>query len=268
MAIPINDPSKPTLSDSPRARNMTGSRDNRSQYRVHKQGSAQLEATLITEDGRQAVGECMDLSVGGVGVMIPQTKDLGIVEGARLRVRVHHLGRPKGIEAAAEVVTISHVGTTIRFGLRFVKISEVVAQIDPFYARWFNRRRSARVMPDFATKVACTLRWSDGELEAKVHDISVGGLGLLATSEEVSGIGIKGRVELSFSLPNTPLPIVCRAKIVSLKTFTKNVLVGLAFEPNGGIERYAAGLQRYVDERQRCIAQYNEAMAQQAKRAS
>lgn len=267
MAIPINDPNKLNLPDSLRARARSGSRDNRSQYRVHKQGSAQLEATILCEDGSFAVGECTDLSVGGVGVSLPQSKELTVVEGARIKVRVQYVGRPKYIEAAAEIVTISNIATVVRYGLRFVSVSEVVKQIDPFYARWFNRRRSARVMPDFATKMTTTVRWSDGDFEGKLHDISMGGVGVLATNEQISGLNVNGRVELSVTLPGTPLPIVCRAKIVSMKTFTKNVLVGLSFEANGGIERYAAGLQRYIDERQRCIAQYNEAIAQQPKRA-
>ncbi len=267
MAIPLNDPSKPNLSNSPRARQIAGGRDSRAQYRVHKGSAAQLEATIVCDDGRQAVGECMDLSVGGVGVSVPLTKELNIVEGARVKVRVQHLSRPNTIVAAAEVVTISNVATTVRYGIRFVSVSEVVQQIDSFYARWFNRRRSARVMPDFATKVNATVRWADGDLEARVHDVSMGGVGILADSHQVAGLKAKDRVELTLSLPGMALPIACRARIIAIKTFTKNVLVGLEFEANGGIERFAAGLQRYVDERQRSIAQFNEAIAQQARRA-
>lgn len=268
MAIPLNDPnSQPNLSNSPRARRVAGGRDSRAQYRVHKGNAAQLEATMICEDGRQAVGECMDLSVGGVGVSVPLTKELNIVEGSRIKLRVQHLSRPNAITAAAEVITISNVGTSVRYGIRFVSVSEVVQQIDSFYARWFNRRRSARVMPDFATKVNATVRWADGDMEARVHDVSMGGVGILVDSDQVLGLKAKDRVELSIPIPGMALPIACRAKVVGIKTFTKNVLVGLEFEPNGGIERFAAGLQRYLDERQRSIALYNEAIAQQGRRA-
>jgi len=264
MPIPFNDSPKPN-SDSPRAR---GGRDSRRQYRVHKQAGAHLEATIVTADGRKAIGECADLSVGGAGVAVPQTKNLDIPEGTKVRLLVQHRSRARGVEAAAEIVSIAHVGTTVRYGLRFESIAEVVQQMDSFYARWFNRRRSTRVMPDFTTKVTSSVRWSDGELSARVHDISMGGVGILATLEQVATLKEKSRVELSLTLPGTPLPIVCRARVVGMKSFTKNVLVGLEFEPNGGIERYAAGLQRYVDERQRNIAKFNEAMAQQPKRAS
>jgi c-di-GMP-binding flagellar brake protein YcgR len=123
-------------------------------------------------------------------------------------------------------------------------------------------------MPDFTTKVAGTVKWSDGELSARVHDISMGGVGVLATLEQVAPLKVKSRVEVSLTLPNSPLPIVCRARIVGMKAFTKNVLVGLEFEQNGGIERYAVGLQRYVDERQAQITQFNHAASQAPKRAS
>jgi hypothetical protein len=42
--------------------------------------------------------------------------------------------------------------------------------------------------------------------------------------------------------------------------------VGLEFEPGGGIERYAAAVQRYVEERQRNIARFNEAMSQSPRK--
>ncbi len=268
MAIPLNDPSKPSSPESPRARSFATGRDNRRQYRVHKGNATQLEATIICPDGRQATGECMDLSVGGVGVSVTHVKGFDVVEGTRVRLRVQYLGRPKFIEADAEIVTISNVGHAVRYGFRFVSVSEVVQQIDPFYARWFNRRRSARVMPDFTTKISATVRWSDGEFVANVHDVSTGGLGILTTADEALGLQPKSRVELSFTLPGNPMPVACRAKIVGVKSFTKNMLVGIEFEPNGGIERHAAAMQRYVDDRQRSIAQYNEAIAQQAKRAS
>jgi len=268
MSIPLNDPTKPSPSDSLRARSQRTGRDSRRQYRVQKQAGAPLEATILTADGRRAVGECADLSVGGAGVTLPQTKNLDIAEGTKVRLLVQHRSRASGVEAAAEIVSVSHIGTTVRYGLRFESIAEVVQQVDSFYARWFNRRRSQRVMPDFTSKVTSSVRWSDGELSARVHDISMGGVGILATLEQVAALKDKGRVELSLTLPGTPLPIVCRARVVGMRAFTKNVLVGLEFEPNGGIERYAAGLQRYVDERQKNIAKFNEAMAQQPKRAS
>ncbi|MCY2959102.1 MAG: PilZ domain-containing protein [Planctomycetota bacterium] len=267
MAIPLNDQPKPNPSETPRPRTGAGGRDGRRQYRVQKQAGTQLEATILCADGRKAVGECADLSVGGVGILVPLAKNIEIVEGAKLRVRVQHVGRAKGIEAAAVVVSVSHVGGSVRYGMRFESIAEVVQQVDSFYARWFNRRRTARVMPDFATKVMGVLKWSDGEMQARVHDISMGGVGILATMDQVAGLKEKCRVELALTLPGAPLPIACRARVVGIKTFTKNVLIGLEFEANGGIERYAAALQRYIDERQKSIAKFNEAMAQQPKRA-
>ena len=122
-------------------------------------------------------------------------------------------------------------------------------------------------MPDFTSKVTSSIRWSDGELQARIHDISTGGLGILTTLDQVAGLQPGTRVELSLTLPGTPLPIACRARVAGIKSFTKNVLVGLEFEANGGIERYAAGLQRYIDDRQREIAKFNQAMSQQPKRA-
>lgn len=267
MAIPIDD-SKPTPSEATRNRARKELRDAREQYRVHKQPTTSLEVTVTTADGRSAVGECIDLAVGGAGVAIARAKSLEIVEGAKVKVRVQHTGRAKGVEADAEVVTISNVGGTVRYGLRFTNIAKVVEQIDSFYARWFNRRRSARVMPDFTQKVSSAIRWSEGELQARIHDISMGGVGVLTTLDQITSLRLKTTVELALTLPGTPLPIVCRARVVGLKTFTKNVLVGLEFEPNGGIERYAAGLQRYIEERQRAIAKFNDAMSQSPKRAS
>lgn len=267
MAIPLNDQPKPTPSETSRPRNLAGGRDGRSEYRAVKHPGVQLEATIHLPDGRKVLGDCVDVSVGGAGIVVPQAKAIEIVEGAKVRVVIQHVGRAKGIESEAVVVTVSNVGSLVRYGMRFVSVAKIVQQVDSFYARWFNRRRSARVMPDFTTKVSSSVRWSDGELSARVHDISMGGIGILATQEQVAGLTQGTRVELSLGLPGSAVPIACRARVVGVKTFTKNVLVGLEFEANGGIERYAAGLQRYIDDRQRNIAKFNEVAAQQPKRA-
>ena len=268
MGIPLNDnTTTPKSAESARARSVSGGRDARKQYRVNKHTGGQMQVVLHVDGKPRATGECADLSIGGVGVSLPRTKDPELVEGTQLRVTIQHLGRAKGIDAAAEIVTVAQVGQGVRYGLRFLNVAEVVQQVDSFYARWFNRRRHVRVMPDFATKLSGDVKWSDGELSARIHDLSMGGVGILATLDQVAALKDKSRVEIALTLPGTPLPITCRAKVVGMKSFTKNVLIGLEFEPNGGIERYTAALQRYIDERQRSIAKFNEAMAQMPKRA-
>jgi len=266
MSIPLNDSTNPTSSGSPRSRSLAGGREGRQQYRTQKHSGVQLEATIQCADGRKVLGDCVDVSVGGAGILVPQSKNIDIPEGSKVRIRIQHVGRASYIESDAVVVTVSNVGSLVRYGMRFASVAEIVQQVDSFYARWFNRRRSARVMPDFTTKVSSSIRWSDGELQARVHDLSMGGIGILATLEQVAGLKLGTRVELSLALPGSAIPIACRARVVGVKTFTKNVLVGLEFEANGGIERYAAGLQRYIDDRQRNIAKFNEAMTQQPKR--
>lgn len=268
MAIPLNDVPKPNPSETPRPRSLAGGRDGRGQYRAQKHPGVQLEAVIECADGRKAVGECADVSVGGAGILVTQAKSLGLIEGAKIKIRIQHVGRAKAVESDAQVISVSNVGQMVRYGVRFDSVAKIVQQVDSFYARWFNRRRSVRVMPDFTSKISSSIRWSDGELQARIHDISSGGIGILTTLEAVAGLKPNTRVELSLTLPNTPLPIACRARVAGIKSFTKNVLVGLEFEPNGGIERYAAALQRYLDERQREIAKFNEAMSQQPKRAS
>ncbi|MBL8863090.1 MAG: PilZ domain-containing protein [Planctomycetes bacterium] len=268
MAIPLNEQPKPVTIETTRARAYEGAREVREQYRVEKQAGSQLEASIECPDGRRVVGQCSDVSVGGAGIVVPQSKDLQLVEGTKVRVRIKHFSRPKEVETEALVVTVSQVGATVRYGLRFPRISEVVKQIDSFYARWFNRRRSQRVMPDFTTKVPVKVRWEGGELQAKVHDISTGGVGILATADQLSGLVEKSRVEVTLTLPGSAATIACRARVAGLRAFTKNMLVGLEFEANGGIERYSVALQRYVDERQRSIAKFNEAAAQQPRRSA
>jgi c-di-GMP-binding flagellar brake protein YcgR len=268
MAIPLNDQPTPKTPPPQRAQAVHGGREARAQYRVPKQtAGTTLEAQITTTDGRVVHGEVLDVAVGGAGIAIPQTKDLGVAEGASLRVVIRHFSRAKGVEVDAKLVTISQVGATIRYGLRFEKISEVVRQVDSFYARWFNRRRSARVMPDFSTKVVTTVRWDGGQIQARVHDISTGGIGILTSADQIAGLKDKARVDVTLALPDNTTPIACRAKVAGIRSFTKNVLIGLEFEPGGGIERYAAAVQRYVEDRQRSIAKYNETMSQTPKRA-
>ncbi len=272
MAIPLNgdrnttDKSKDTTTGKPQ-RVVSPADDNRSQYRVGKNAGTPLEGTLTCGDGKEATGECLDLSIAGAAIAVPRTKELDIREGSKVRIRVMHLGRPKGIETQAEVVSVSMVGTLVRYGLKFTDVADVVRQTDSFFARWFNRRQSTRVMPDFSTKITATVQWSSGSLQTRVYDISTGGLGLLAPVDKVEGLTEKAMVEVTLSLPDLAQPVACRARITAMKAFKKNVLIGLQYEKNGGIERYLTALQRYVQDRQASIARFNEAMSQLPKRA-
>jgi hypothetical protein len=189
---------------------------------------------------------------------VARTKDAEFVEGAQLRVRIRHLSRPRPIDAAATVASVALVGSSVRYGLRFDDPTNVAEQIDSFYARWFNRRQHVRVMPDFSTRIEGLLRSTAGGLRARLHDVSMGGMSFVVPMVQARKLEAKARLEITLTLPGSTQPMVCRARLVAIKPFTRHALVGIEFEPHGGIERYKAALQSYISERERAISRFNQ----------
>jgi c-di-GMP-binding flagellar brake protein YcgR len=252
-----NNPSKPSPSSQPpRIRPVV--EDPRSTYRVARGLGTPLEAVVITAEGRTLSGECLDLSLCGAGISLPRMKDMDFVEGTRITVRIRHLSRPRAIEANATVQSVALIGSTVRYGLRFEDPALVAEQIDSFYARWFNRRRHVRVMPDFSTRIEGLLRSTAGGLRARLHDVSMGGMSFVVPLVQARKLEAKAKLDVTLTLPNSPHPIVCRARLVCVKPYTRHALVCIEFEPTGGIDRYSAALQAYIAERQRSINRFNQ----------
>jgi c-di-GMP-binding flagellar brake protein YcgR len=159
------------------------------------------------------------------------------------------------------VSSAQHDSGSASYGLRFLNLPDVVRQMDPFYRRWLNRRRHVRVMPDLGSRPTAVLSWKEGDLHGRIHDISLGGLGIATSLNGAGRLEQDARVEVTFSLPGGVLPITCSARVVVVRAFKTAALIGLAFDPTGGIAVHALAIQRYVEERQKDIARWNDVMA-------
>jgi len=133
--------------------------------------------------------------------------------------------------------------------------------MDPFYRRLLNRRRHDRVVPELGARICVVLRWDKGELSGRIHDISLGGLGIAVTARGATLLTQGLRVESKFAVPGTILPLVCKGKIAFIQTLKREALIGLSFDPNGRIAVHALAIQRYVEARQKAIHRWNEVMS-------
>lgn len=233
----------------------------RREARIRKDVVLALLVTLVLNDGQEVKCKCLDASVEGLGLRVPSEGHTPIAVGERVNLTLRHPSRDRAITSVAELSSAQHNGDNVTYGVRFLKVPDVVRQLDPFYRRWLNRRRHVRVMPDLGSRPTALLSWKDGELRGHIHDISLGGLGISVTLKEAGRLMQDARVDVVFSLPSAILPITCSAHVVVVRAFKTAALIGLAFDPNGGIAVHALAIQRYVEARQKEIQRWNDVMA-------
>jgi c-di-GMP-binding flagellar brake protein YcgR len=238
--------------------------EHRRHYRVRGM-LTQFSVHLKKDTGEYVKGDCVDLAVGGAGVLFPTEKDPKLAPGQVVELSIQAMSRPTSIKVRAEVRVVIPQEDGVRYGFLFRNTSALFAQMDAYYARYFNRRRHLRVLTDLAQKPAIRIVTPHGEVHTKIHDVAMGGIGMHITPEQARLLDGSESLEVFFKLPGEPAEVQCRCKVRQRTVFTKHVLLGLEFEYAGGIERFIQPLRRFIDARQAQIQQWNAAVAESRK---
>jgi len=246
-----------------------GHPNQRRQYRVRSPAAAPLRASLERERSAPVVGDCVDISIGGTWVDFARDPRISKDELCTLVVRSEE--QPDSIRATSRVVTVApRDDGGVRVGFEFTNRIELYAQLDEFYARYFNRRRHVRAVPDFELKIPVRLGWRSGSFPTIARDISEGGLGILVPLDKAKELERIDVVDLVFRLPGQRADIECRATIRSRSVFSKTCLLGLEFDPDGPIRGHLLALRRCVEKHQAACKAWKARMAkgQGSRRAS
>lgn len=225
--------------------------EQRAQYRKRNSKSQSIEASLRVPKWEPLRVELIDLSVRGACIRIPFAQDRNlkvddVVElaiGSMMRSEVHTTARVANTRREGE----SH----ICYGLEFLNINNLYAQLDGFYARHFNRRRHARVVPTLDRKVQVKARFGGEEVSGHMFDISESGLGLVLTKDSSARIAEVELLELQVRLPGIEVEMTGRARVRHRTSLNQHTLVGLAFDldvPDGFV-RFAKTLEEFVKRR-------------------
>ncbi len=231
--------------------------DRRGHYRVRKANLQGMTARLLDSRGVGHPCEVLDLSLGGAAICFPAVKAPAICRGQEVLLEFKSMARENDVRAKAKIVVVVADSVRVRCGMVFSETGTLLEQLDAYHARLFNRRRFPRVLPDLRTKLALTMTWEDGVLEARAHDISAGGLGLGLSREAANELAGIEFVQVRFTIPGTTEECNVRTRVACLRTLSRGVMVGLEFLDDGGIEPYRARLEAFVEDRINQISQWN-----------
>jgi c-di-GMP-binding flagellar brake protein YcgR len=241
------------------ARSEGPSKERREQYRVGPSRQQPITARLVLESVELGEGECIDLSIGGAWVEFLAADVSGLASGDVCALSIRAALHPDAVHAAARVVSVLPLEEDrVRIGFQFTNRIELYAQLDEVYAPCFNRRRHVRATSDAELRVPVAIVWRNGSVEGTARDLSEGGLGVEVPLGQLKPLERVEEVEMTFRLPDDPAPIVCRGRIRGRVNLERVSLLGIEFDPEGGVQKHLATLARCVERQRRAVEARNK----------
>jgi c-di-GMP-binding flagellar brake protein YcgR len=196
-------------------------------------------------------GVVVDLSMFGCGVAFVREQNPRLSLGDVAEVTITSLQHGRVCTPARIVWARTTNDGGFRYGLEFISMGSLYAQMNSFYARLFNRRRAPRVKPPLDTRVACRLHWGGKELAGAVRELSATGASLDLTREAARGLVRGESIALRFKLSRGGPEISGLAEIKNRTEISEHVLLGVDFDhkQEGGFAAHLATIEQYVDER-------------------
>jgi c-di-GMP-binding flagellar brake protein YcgR len=232
--------------------------DRRGQYRVRASRKQPISAVLVVDDVELGEGECIDLSIGGAWVEFHAADVSGLPAGDLCLLRIRAALHPDAVHASSRIVSsVALDDDRVRVGFQFTDRIELYAQLDEVYAPCFNRRRHVRASSDAELRVPVSILWRNGSIEGTARDLSEGGLGVEVPLGQLKALERVERVDLSFHLPEEPAAVSCRGTIRGRVNLQRSSLLGIEFEPDGGIQDHLPAVARCVERQRRAVEARN-----------
>ena len=242
-----------------------GKDDRRGQYRVRASKQQPISVTIVMDAVDLGEGECIDLSIGGAWVEFSAADVSGLAAGEHCVLRIRAALHPDAVHASCRVVSSVELDDDrVRVGFQFTDRIELYAQLDEVYAPCFNRRRHVRASSEAELRVPVAIAWRNGSIEGTARDLSEGGLGVEVPLGHLKALERVELVDLSFTLPEEPAPIACRARIRGRVNLQRTSLLGIEFEPEGGIQEHLPALARCVEKQRRAVEARNRKLGKKS----
>jgi len=196
--------------------------------------------------------------MGGADVRFHPDRDPKFGAGQEVVLAFQALSRPDAIRARARVASVTpQPDKSVLYGFQFTNQTELCAQMDAYYARYFNRRAHVRVLPDHEEKILAQLRWPNGELLGRVHDVSVSGLGILVRVESAFLLAGVTNIHVTMSLPGAKNELRLPCLVRTCRALVKQALLGVEYQQSAALEQAAPHLARYVEQQLARVRQHD-----------
>jgi phage-related protein len=210
-----------------------------------------IPVQLLAPDGALLCGTVAAMSSRGMTVAAPLagTASLAVDQVVELSA---------GAGSGEELVTPARVASArtlderwAHLGLEFILVGGVHRQIERFFLAHGNRRAHARTAPLAQDVVRVQAQWPGGQLTARVHDVSVGGMALAISSLSAVTMTQGQALSLRFRLPGAVRSITGAAEVRYVADFPRRRVIGLAYDLSDprGIARELEMIEAFVAER-------------------
>lgn len=222
--------------------------EKRRHYRVQQAAMPTLHAMVPFTDGTRRTGRCQDICVGGAGVRFTNDQDPGLESGQELVLLFETPTYEGTLQVAARVLAKKVLDiTAVRYTFVFTRPDELKEHAVGTWGRWFNRRRFRRLAPDPTTAVPAQIRWPRGQIDGRVIDVSMGGLGIaipLSRSAELEGVS---QVFLSVVLADNIGELRFSALVRSETKGLHVSRIGFELVRDAAFEKCGPILQRWIE---------------------
>ena len=236
--------------------------EGRAAYRRRQTQAHRLSISVHTANGEEYQGVFQDLSIGGASAKFTISES-ALSVGEIVRVTVGSLTRTAKVVVRARVMFSTEAQGGRHCGFQFTEPAVLAKQIDGFYGRFFNRRKSQRVGMPLDKKIYVYLFLTGSEIKTELVDLSLDGMQLRTTRALAKEFVTANHTHLRFTLPGQSQEIRGRAAILRRSQCREIVTMGLAFDllQENGIANHTAALNSWVVHRSNEIAKWDSSLS-------
>ena len=236
--------------------------EHRVAYRRPQTQAHRLSISVRTPSGADYPGTFQDLSIGGASAKF-SINEAALAPGQIVLLTIGSLTRTAKVIAQARVMFCTDSPGGRHCGFQFTEPAKLLPQIDGFYGRFFNRRRSIRVGVPLDKRIPVSLFLTGSVIKTELVDLSADGMQVRTTralSKELDGAN---HTFFSFKLPGQNAEFKGRAAILRRNQSRDVVMLGLAFDLNqeNGIAKDLAALKSWIVHRANEISKWDSTLS-------
>ncbi len=216
----------------------------------------------MPQSGEVIAAEVLDVSAGGASLQM-ETNQVGeLTVGATANLSFSSLRMRAELAVQANVVSVmeSKDGRS-RFGFALTDPDELFTRIEPYYLKFFNRRRLVRVLPELGRSMKADVRTPDGGgFRLDIQDMTEEGIGFILRDDEIEWMKGGEAFDVEFKIPGANVVWNGTADRVHVSELIDTVRGGLLFrEPDSKTGPAQGALEVWLNTRRVAMAKWDSA---------
>jgi len=226
--------------------------EQRGTYRRPFDEDATLAVVIERSEQEPLNATLLDLTMRGAGLRVAEPKGAGPLVGdvIELTIQSERDGWKIHTPGVVRQVKLAEGGALV-YGVEFINLGMLYAQMDDTLAAYFNRRSRVRVQSEEQKPLSASLYSAGHRLMAVVFDLTARGVGLLVQHHEATSLRIDAPSRVTIDLPGIRRGLQGAAVIRQHRAIHDQDVVGLEFdlEAEDGFKQHAERIEEYCAKR-------------------